>query len=106
VARGRRHAGTGFAQGASAELRSFTASLATPYCGLNAGFEAARWLPQPGSVMSLAMIPLRDDGGTVIGLLVLGSPDPTRYSAEMGTEFLVRIGEVASAALSRLREEP
>jgi uncharacterized protein YigA (DUF484 family) len=35
--------------------------------------------------------------------LVLGSPDPTRYSADMGTDFLMRIGEVASAALSRLR---
>jgi PAS domain S-box-containing protein len=35
--------------------------------------------------------------------LVLGSPDPTRYGAEMGTEFLMRIGEVSSAALSRLR---
>jgi integrase/recombinase XerC len=33
---------------------------------------------------------------------VLGSPDPTRYSADMGTEFLQRIGEIASAALSRL----
>ena len=27
------------------------------------------------------------------GLLVLGSPDPTRYSADMGTEFLTRLGE-------------
>ena len=34
--------------------------------------------------------------------LVLGSPDPTRYAAEMGTEFLSQIGELASAALSRL----
>ena len=34
-------------------------------------------------------------------LLVLGSPDP-RYAAQMGTEFLSRIGEVASAGLSRL----
>jgi hypothetical protein len=55
--------------------------------------------------MSLAMIPLHDEGRATIGLLVLGSPDPTRYSAEMGTEFLVRIGEVASAALSRLRSD-
>ena len=39
----------------------------------------------------------------VFGLLVLGSPDPTRYQADMGTEFLARIGELASAALSRLR---
>ena len=37
------------------------------------------------------------------GLLVLGSPDPTRYSADMGTDFLARIGDVAAAALSRLR---
>ena len=35
-------------------------------------------------------------------MLVLGSPDATRYSADMGTEFLMRIGEIASASLSRL----
>ena len=35
--------------------------------------------------------------------MVLGSPDPTRYSADMGTEFLSRLGELASAALTRLR---
>jgi uncharacterized protein YigA (DUF484 family) len=55
--------------------------------------------------MSLAMIPLRR-GDTSFGLLVLGSPDPTRYAAEMGTEFLMRIGEVASASLERLRPMP
>ena len=53
--------------------------------------------------MSVALIPLRGgEAGASFGLLVLGSPDPTRYAAEMGTEFLMRIGEVASAALSRL----
>ena len=35
-------------------------------------------------------------------MLVLGSPDSTRYSSDMGTEFLMRIGEIASASLSRL----
>ena len=50
----------------------------------------------------LAMIPLRQ-GDATLGLLVLGSPDPTRYGAEMGTEFLMRIGDTAAAALSRLR---
>jgi uncharacterized protein YigA (DUF484 family) len=29
-----------------------------------------------------------------------------RYSAEMGTEFLTRVGEIASAGLSRLRRAP
>ena len=36
------------------------------------------------------------------GLLVLGSPDPTRYTIDMGTEFLMRIGDIASAGLNRL----
>ncbi|HLL19983.1 MAG TPA: DUF484 family protein, partial [Rubrivivax sp.] len=55
--------------------------------------------------MSLAMIPLRGPGlgESDFGMLVLGSRDRTRYGAEMGTEFLMRIGEVSSAALSRLR---
>ena len=49
------------------------------------------------------MIPLRHAGTPgAFGLLVLGSPDPTRYSADMGTEFLARLGETASAGLSRL----
>jgi uncharacterized protein YigA (DUF484 family) len=95
-----------YAQEASADVKSFAASLTLPYCGVNAGFEAAQWLDDPGTVMSLAMIPLRhgsDAREGTFGLLVLGSPDPTRYAADMGTEFLMRIGEVSSAALSRLR---
>jgi uncharacterized protein YigA (DUF484 family) len=96
------HAGQPWAQPASEDVRSFSASLTLPYCGVNAGFEAARWFDEPATVTSLAMIPLRQ-GDSCIGLLVLGSPDPTRYAADMGTEFLQRVGEVASAALSRLR---
>ncbi|MCZ2291096.1 MAG: DUF484 family protein [Burkholderiales bacterium] len=93
-----------FAQRVSDDARSFTSSLAQPYCGVNAGFEAVSWLDEPGSIASLALIPLREAGeDSAFGLLVLGSPDPTRYQADMGTEFLMRIGEIASAALSRLR---
>jgi uncharacterized protein len=33
---------------------------------------------------------------------VLGSPDPTRYSADMGLDFLIQVAEVASAAMARL----
>lgn len=100
------YAGLPFTLGVSDDLRSFTASLGLPYCGLNSGFEAAQWLDAPASVTSIALVPLRhgavEAGRGTIGLLVLGSPDPTRYSAEMGTEFLLRVGELASAALSRL----
>ena len=92
-----------FAQGASDDVRSFAASLHAPYCGANSGFEACSWLEEPETVASLAMIPLRHAGTPgAFGLLVLGSPDPTRYSADMGTEFLTRLGEIASAGLSRL----
>ena len=92
-----------FAQGASDDLRSFAASLHAPYCGANSGFEACNWLEEPETVASLAMIPLRHAGTPgAFGLLVLGSPDPTRYGADMGTEFLARLGETSSAGLSRL----
>ena len=94
------HADQPYAAPVSEDVKSFTESLSQPYCGVNAGFEAVRWLEEPGTVMSVAMVPLR--GRASFGLLVLGSPDPTRYAAEMGTEFLVRIGELASAALTRL----
>ena len=96
------YADLAFAQEVSDDAKSFGTSLTMPYCGVNAGFEATRWLEDPATVMSLAMLPLRQ-GDSCFGLLVLASPDPTRYSADMGTDFLMRMAEVASAALSRLR---
>ncbi|MBV8502892.1 MAG: DUF484 family protein [Paucibacter sp.] len=101
------HAGASFAAAVSEDVRSFAASLSQPYCGVNSGFEAARWLdaPEGGAATSLALVPLTITAGgetKTFGLLVLGSPDPTRYTAEMGTEFLARIGDIASAALARL----
>ena len=92
-----------FAQGASEDARILATSLTAPYCGANAGFEAARWLDDAMAVASMAMVPLRRAAGdSAFGLLVVGSPDPTRYSAEMGTDFLQRVGEIASAGLARL----
>jgi hypothetical protein len=92
-----------FALSVSADVKTFAASLGAPYCGVNSGFEAVQWLEEPASAMSMALIPLRrGEGAEAFGMLVLASPDPTRYTAEMGTEFLARIGEIASAALSRL----
>lgn len=96
-------AGLPFARAVGADVRSFATSLATPYCGANNGFEAVQWLDDPAQASSIALIALRRSSSTeAFGLLVVASPDPTRYSADMGTEFLARIGEVASAALTRL----
>ena len=92
-----------FAKVVSADVKSLASSLTLPYCGVNSGFEAAQWLDDAASALSLAMIPLRQGTATeAFGMLVLASPDPTRYTADMGTEFLQRIGELSSAALSRL----
>ena len=90
-----------WAQPVAEELRSFTTSLSLPYCGPNAGFDAAAWLA--AAPASLALVPLRHGSASAaFGLRVLGSPDPTRFRADMGIEFLMRIGELASAGLVRL----
>ncbi|MFT4193509.1 DUF484 family protein [Ottowia sp.] len=99
------YAGEPFAQGASDDVRSLASSLATPYCGVNAGFDAVQWLDDPEAAASLALIPLRASAAApAFGLLVLASPDSQRYQAGMATDFLERIAELASAALSRVRD--
>lgn len=93
-----------FATGVSDDARAFAASLTTPYCGVNSGFEATGWLPEPALAQSMALIPLRAaPGAAVCGLLVLASPDPQRFESGMGTDFLERLGHLAGASLSRLR---
>ena len=96
-----------FASGVSDDARLFASSLREPFCGVNSGFEAASWLAQPELAVSLALLPLRrvDANGstTAFGMLVLASPDAQRFTSTMGTDFLQRVAEMASAALSRLR---
>lgn len=84
---------------------SLANSMRVPFCGPNVGFEAASWLEGSGvSVQSLAMVPLRVGADPqTFGLLVLGSADKDRFDVTMGTAFLERIAELASAALARLR---
>jgi uncharacterized protein YigA (DUF484 family) len=95
-----------FATGVSEDAKAFASSLGAPYCGVNSGFEAAGWLPDPAVALSMAMIPLRAaPGAEASGLLVLASPDPERFHSGMGTDFLERLGELASAALTRLRPQ-
>ena len=91
----------------SEDAKVFASSLMEPFCGLNTGFEAVGWLADPGTVTSLALIPLRGgEAGSMspaFGMLVLASPDPHRFHSGMGTDFLARIGELVSAATSRLK---
>ncbi|MBQ0132521.1 MAG: DUF484 family protein [Comamonas sp.] len=99
-----------FTMGVSDDAKAFATSLTMPFCGPNLGFEPTAWLPNPDGVQSMALMTLRegpnDSQSPAFGLLVLGSPDPLRFDATMGTEFLSRIAEQASAALGRLRVMP
>lgn len=99
------HAGLPWAQPVSDDLKTFSASLSVPFCGLNSGFEAAQWLAAEGTpAQSIALVPLRlgAAAGECFGLLALGSPDALRFQSDMGTEFLQQVGDIASAALARL----
>ena len=102
--------GSMFTMGVSEDAKAFATSLTMPFCGPNLGFEPTAWLPKPDAVQSLALLTLRegpnDSQSPAFGLLVLGSTDPLRFDATMGTEFLSRIAEQASAALGRLRVMP
>ena len=106
---GSRYGSEAFAEGVSDDAKSFASSLTQPYCGVNSGFEAVNWLADSATALSLALIPLRDGAvntaAPAFGMLVLSSPDPQRFQSGMGTDFLERIAELASAALSRLRHD-
>jgi len=96
------HGAEWYARDVSDDARMFANSLLAPYCGSNHDFEAVRWLDDAASVASTVILPLRS-GGTAFGLLILGSPDAQRFRADMATDFLIHIGETASAALAALR---
>jgi len=104
------YAHTWFAAPVSEDSRLFSNSLTAPFCGGNNDFEAASWLEDAPSIQSVALLPLRpgDVAGAetstaeTFGLMVLGSPDASRFTSDMATDFLSNIGQTASAALSCL----
>lgn len=89
---------------ADAASREKIDQLKVPYCGPSAGVGLEVWLQgRPSHAASVALIPIRIGfAPTALGLLVLGSPDPGRFSPDDGVDFLVNISEIASASLSRL----
>lgn len=90
-----------FAQDVTDSVRDYAQSLIHPYCGPLDGQPVASWLGTPPA--SLAILALRTQPGLPpTGLLVLGSEDPERFAADMGTAFLDMIAELAGASLHRL----
>jgi uncharacterized protein YigA (DUF484 family) len=83
------------------ETRVFAESLRDPYFCAAPMFDTAAWLaPDADELASLVYVPLRGDAGP-LGILALGSPDARRFTPDMGTLYLVRLGELLSAALQR-----
>lgn len=88
-------------QAVGAEALAAAQALSQAQCGLALSSEWVKCLEQPGAVASAALVPLRPQGSTEVrAAWVLGSPDPTRYGPDMGTDLLQRLGELSAAALS------
>lgn len=95
-----------FAAGDLTAAHALADQLEQPYCGTGKDKAGVEWLADASSMQSVAMVALRKpDTKESFGLLVLGSPDPQRFSAELATDFLARIGATASAALQGLLPE-
>ncbi|MCP5267997.1 MAG: DUF484 family protein [Zoogloeaceae bacterium] len=85
----------------SQELQVFAETLTHPFCGSTAGFETSTWFGEASTnIRSQALIALRSGGGT-IGMIALGAYDVERFYAGMGTIYLERLGDMASAAIAR-----
>jgi uncharacterized protein YigA (DUF484 family) len=75
-------------------------SAGKPRCGHFSEAQRKSVLGDAGtSIASMAIIPLGP--GATLGALVLGSGDADRFNPAVSTDFLARIGEMISAALTR-----
>ena len=81
----------------SEQAKTWVLAQPQPYCGKQPDIATEDWFIEPAA--SVAVIPLQLQQS--IGFLALASDDKNHFYAEMGTDFLVKIGEVLSAALSR-----
>src|SRR3954471_6112708 len=84
-------------------IRTFEALLATgkPRCGqVRDSQRDFLFGPESASIGSVALVPLGENGS--LGLLALGSAERERFHPGMSTEFLKRMGELITGALSRV----
>ena len=84
----------------SEETRLFADSLTIPYFSDRAMFDSAQWFGDAaGALHSFVYVSLR--GEAPLGVLALASPDPGRFTPDMGTLYLERLGELIDTALRR-----
>lgn len=88
-------------QPVSEEVRFYAGDLSRPYCGAPVNQDVVSWFGESAPhVRSVALVPLMRDK-RVFGLLALGSEDAERFYADMGTLYVMRIGEMASSFVQR-----
>lgn len=86
---------------ASADYIAQIDGMNLPLVGPASAAAATQILSEPDEAKSVAVLPLRKGAAPeAFGVLVLGSPDPHRFAANLGVAFLEHISELASAALS------
>ena len=85
---------------ANTDTQAIANSLLHPYCGPQLSDEIKGWFGESAThLRSFSMIPLRTK--QTFGLLVLGSEEAQRFYPEMGTLYLIRLGELVSTAITR-----
>jgi len=84
----------------SEDILALTDSLTSPYCGPYVTDEVLSWLGESAPhLKAFAQVALKSE--TVSGILVMASEDPQRFYPEMGTLYLIHLGELVSAAIAR-----
>jgi hypothetical protein len=92
------HSGLPEFAAASAAARDFSDSLGNPYCSARAMVDTGEWFGEAAThLRSFAYVALKSD--RTFGLLAMASEDAQRFYPEVGTLYLKRLGEMASAAL-------
>ncbi len=81
----------------SEETKAWVLAQDKPCCGAPPEIAEKDWFTD--AVASMAVIPLKGDA--CIGFLALASQDAHHFQADMETDFVMKIGEIVSAAISR-----
>lgn len=81
----------------SNEVKTWIGALNKPYCGKLPAIASDDWFID--SPTTLAIVPLKN--AQLFGFLSLASDSENRFYEGMGTDFLNKIGDIVSAALSR-----
>ena len=84
----------------SAEARAFADGLSDAHFAEQPACDTAAWFEGVAEKLrSFVYIPLRAE--RAVGMLVLASDDPQRFSPDLGTLYLARLGELIGAAFHR-----